>query len=438
MKRIADCKRKSSSCHPVVKHRSGATASHSSGGWVIEPMGENVTMTTEDQERMMPLEEAEFWTAVRYTEHEEFAEVDEADIEVQLQVLDENYRLISRKWEENNTSGGVRDGIQRAHRRAKAALLRRKKGLEQNQVQTPAWEWNVQERLPTFSGDFANWAPFRDMFIAEVHDANITKKKKLKTLMNLLTGKAKRYIGEYSVREENNYDIAWAKLCRQYDNKKLTAQAHLQGTLDPGPATGDEGEDLRRLLDVAGVNRRHLQSLLSADKLSDSYFVSLIIEPKLATETRRLWEESRQTDEVPAWEEMEAFLSKRATSLMALKLQKDKENESKFANIVPAPMERWPKNKDMPAGHPKAIPGTPHKPQLKCFYCKEPHQLASCPEFMRKPIGHRLQWVKENRLCERCFNFRHRSQECRFSSCIKCPDAKHHFVLCPKEIKGTQ
>lgn len=76
-------------------------------------------------------------------------------------------------------------------------------------------------------------------------------------------------------------------------------------------------EDLREVLDIVRVNRRHLLSLLTPTQLVDYQFLHQI-EQLLDAEGRREWEMSRRVNELPSLEQMFAFLEQRSSCIASL------------------------------------------------------------------------------------------------------------------------
>ena len=57
------------------------------------------------------------------------------------------------------------------------------------------------------------------------------------------------------------------------------------------------------------------------------------------------------------------------------------------------------------------------------------HTLANCREFQKLNVGNRLDIIKENKLCFRCFG-KHPAKDCNSTeSCRECKSERHHYLL---------
>lgn len=187
-----------------------------------------------------------------------------------------------------------------------------------NILQIQCGDMPIQEKFPTFGGNFAKLAPFRDAFIAEVHNnTKLSNAQRLRKLLGSLEGAAKRAVGEWSVAEDGNYLLAWESLRQQYDNNHQTIRAHMQEVSSLLPIRAKSYEDLRDVLDTVRVNRRHLMSLLSPTQLIDYQFLHQI-EQLLDEEGRHEWEMSRRVNELPSLNQMFAFLEQHSNCMASL------------------------------------------------------------------------------------------------------------------------
>lgn len=294
----------------------------------------------------------------------------------------------------------------------KTALLGKIKTVTAEPIKIQWSDLPEREKIPNFNGEFNQWANFRDIFVAEVHENNdLSKKRKLRKLLALLGGPAKRALGEYTVTDEDNYDMAWATLAQLYENKHLTVRAHLN-EMNKLPT---DTEDLRLVLDTVATNRRQLLSLFSAQKLYDFQLIQTYVEPRMSPETRQQWEHSRTSNDLPTWAEMTAFLDKRDTYLRSIA---DQDKTVKNGVPLKARIEGQ---------------GTGDR-RIGCVYCKDmKHRIYRCEAFQTIPLIERRAVVKEKRLCYNCLGEGHRGWDCKRKPCPKCPKERHHAALCPQQ-----
>ncbi|CAH2088456.1 unnamed protein product [Euphydryas editha] len=75
-------------------------------------------------------------------------------------------------------------------------------------------------QLPIFSGNYEEWQTFYDMFLSLIHNnISLSAVQKLLYLKSTLTGEPATLLRNLSI-EEANYEEAWEKLKRRYNNKR--------------------------------------------------------------------------------------------------------------------------------------------------------------------------------------------------------------------------
>lgn len=65
---------------------------------------------------------------------------------------------------------------------------------------------------------------------------------------------------------------------------------------------------------------------------------------------------------------------------------------------------------------------------VSCTYCKKPHFIYNCPEFINLTVKEKCENVKKLKLCNNCLKTGHYSSKCNFGPCRKC-SAKHNTLL---------
>lgn len=82
--------------------------------------------------------------------------------------------------------------------------------------------------LPTFSGDYASWTAFRDMFVSLIHsNGSLSNVQKLHYLKRNLRDKAADFLRHTPITNDN-YAFAWAALQARYANKKILVETQLK------------------------------------------------------------------------------------------------------------------------------------------------------------------------------------------------------------------
>lgn len=172
--------------------------------------------------------------------------------------------------------------------------------------------------MPKFAGNEEEWANFREAFKAEV-DANprYSDPLKLRKLLSSLEGRAKKAIGNWTTTDVRSYPLAWAALCKMYDNEYGTIRAHLQkvSALKQLPHATRDG--LHDVLDTVRSAQRQLQLLLTPEEMTD-HILLYLIERALDSESQTQSGIRRTANELPTLSGMYEFLEVRSSLLAAL------------------------------------------------------------------------------------------------------------------------
>ncbi|XP_015125559.1 uncharacterized protein LOC107047313 [Diachasma alloeum] len=82
--------------------------------------------------------------------------------------------------------------------------------------------------LPTFSGEFSEWTPYKDLFLSMVvGNPSLSTVEKFHYLLTSLTGEAKQLISTLPVTQDS-FMPAWNTLLSRYDNERLLISTQLE------------------------------------------------------------------------------------------------------------------------------------------------------------------------------------------------------------------
>uniref|UniRef100_A0ABD2XFG3 Uncharacterized protein n=1 Tax=Trichogramma kaykai TaxID=54128 RepID=A0ABD2XFG3_9HYME len=100
-------------------------------------------------------------------------------------------------------------------------------------------------QLPTFSGKYADWKPYKDLFQAIMKDAtDITDVERFYYLKSSLTEDAAKTIKNLAVTEKN-YKRAWDRLVSHYDKKRALLHSALSELFTISPLNKESSKALR-------------------------------------------------------------------------------------------------------------------------------------------------------------------------------------------------
>ncbi|XP_029159528.1 uncharacterized protein LOC114931578 [Nylanderia fulva] len=226
-------------------------------------------------------------------------------------------------------------------------------------------------KVPPFSGAYADWPSFRDLFLSVVSGNAISNIERFHHLRSCLTGPAEKLIKSLPVTKE----------LRRIHNA-VTAAVNGQESI--GRPINTHGMDLFNFLVTELFDAR----------------------------TRLEWESSTSDSSEPAQNEaLVDFISRRILTLNAAR----------------------PKSISKPPGETSRIAKTHFTKQQgaeppHCTLCRERHTLMTCRDFKAKTVNERKAFVETNKLCYNCLG-NHLVSRCQSKkNCLTC-DARHHTTL---------
>ncbi|XP_059221541.1 uncharacterized protein LOC131996108 [Stomoxys calcitrans] len=268
-----------------------------------------------------------------------------------------------------------------------------------------------------FHGDYVTWPSFRDLFTAiYINNKKLSPVEKLYHLFQKTSGEA-REINKNIPLTAEGFEIAWANLKSQYENKRILINNQLRILFNLPHCTQESASCLKKL-------HRDITNCISVLRLYkidvgswDPIFV-FQCSTKLPKLTLSLWEQSvEEKTELPKWEDLCKFLTERFHTLESVS---DMMGSQDFAS-------RQKRNTNDSTRQFKVHHTTVNK--QRCTLCKESHVLKSCPKFMNMSPKQRISAASRDKSCLNCLAQGHTASKC-FSKgvCVNC-GAKHHTLL---------
>lgn len=230
--------------------------------------------------------------------------------------------------------------------------------------------------VPVFSGVYAEWAPFYDMYTALIHNNNsLTTIQKFFYLRSSLSGDAASCAKNLETTA-NNYEHAWNSLVTRYNNKKLLVQTHVKGICDLPTVKASSSTSLRQFADSL---RGHISALRTLKQRLSEWgpLLTHIICTKLDAVTISEWETKCARDEIKEVDELLEFLEARFHVLEAVESSKKISNISKYStetNYTDRKVQ-YTKNKTSSASFVNTS-------ELKCYVCQLSHTIYKCPKLI--------------------------------------------------------
>ncbi|XP_072400437.1 uncharacterized protein [Diabrotica undecimpunctata] len=275
--------------------------------------------------------------------------------------------------------------------------------------------------LPKFTGLFERWLEFRDLFLSLIHNSDHMEHiQKFHYLRASLEGSAAQCIKSIAFVAEN-YELAWKTLYDRYDDKSLIIHNHIKSLVNIKELKPDVSSSYRDIVDLISIKLASLESLgVNKSHLADLLII-FIVSSKFDNDTIDEWEKQIVNTDFPNLEDFISFLSDRANFNDKVNKHKIKHKVSSFkqkAFVVSSGGQQDKQN------------------TLSCYYCKKPHFLFKCSEFLQLPVSQRRQKVSLFKICENCFRQGHQATTCKHGHCRHCPE-KHNSLLHDSKITYT-
>jgi hypothetical protein len=270
--------------------------------------------------------------------------------------------------------------------------------------------------LPKFNGHYTEWTAFYDSFKSIIHEnRNITAIEKFHYLRGCLLDDARRTIDALPVAARS-YETAWTLLVDRYQNKRLITEQHMHELFNLQAVSNKSANSLRSLLDGVNTHLAALRSLAISTESWDPVLIYLV-SSKIDFATKKDWETTLKSNELPTFEEFRAFLTQRCLTLESIQYNPINQN----SKVIHVPKTNTQNNKNFSIQQ--------SYPNNNCPKCKQSHSLYQCEEFLNLPINNRIDEVKRLKVCFNCLRPSHDAKSCRSNSTCKNCANKHHTLL---------
>ncbi|XP_075167783.1 uncharacterized protein LOC142239930 [Haematobia irritans] len=280
--------------------------------------------------------------------------------------------------------------------------------------------------VPLFSGDYASWPTFRDIFTAVcIKNPRLSSVEKLFHLYQRTKGEPNDIVTKLPLTNEN-FSIAWKNLTQRYENKRILVNIQLKSLFNLSNINSESSVTLKGLQrDINGCIS--LLELYGIDVESwDPIFVFVCCN-KLPDVTLTLWEQTLEDKtQLPKWSDLNSFLTNRHRTLESVT-----EIRRKDSNAHNSSSRMTSGHTFVSKGGGKNVKTFQNKvTEPVCRLCpNESHGFRKCQKFLGMTPNQRLKEIKKCNLCLNCFSKVHSVKNCSSKySCFKC-NGKHHTLL---------
>ncbi|XP_015124137.1 uncharacterized protein LOC107046130 [Diachasma alloeum] len=286
--------------------------------------------------------------------------------------------------------------------------------------------------LPTFDGRYEAWKPYEDLFNSMVRLVKgIPSVEKMVRLKGSLKGEPLNMISNLTVTDDN-FEIAWNKLVKHYDNRRLIIAAHIDKILELKPVVDDPAKGLSNL---SNIITQALDALRALDASVDHWdlIVGRVARRCIDLDTKKAWEvHLGGSRDPPTLRELLDFIEARARALENVAhdkpAQTSKDSSSKFKG----------KHQQVKVHHASGVGGQAKAPAevsksgvKECRLCGGDHWLRfNCESFRAKTPAERREIVTAKNLCYNCLG-PHRAPTCTSKERCKVKDCNgnHHTLI---------
>ncbi|GBM98304.1 hypothetical protein AVEN_7677-1 [Araneus ventricosus] len=246
--------------------------------------------------------------------------------------------------------------------------------------------------LPKFSGQYQDWQNFKMQF-ENIIDSNDkwTDNQKLFYLKSTLSGAAAEI-----VTLDDSYSSLFKTLTDRFDNKRLICNSYFNEIISLDMPIQDSAKSLRQFVDSCQKHIRALKTIgLELNEFAETLLINIMIK-KLDKESRRQFELSLVSSDLPKWSNFIDFLEKRCLML-----------ENIQSNVTSKPKLQSDMHRK---SHSFFVKGDS---KYVCIACKNPHPhlIFKCRAFLKLDPLSRLNLIK-NTHCTNCLSNTHKIHQC--------------------------
>lgn len=212
----------------------------------------------------------------------------------------------------------------------------------------------------------------------------------------------------------------WKELDAFYTLRSLTPMERIAPIVENKSAVGKEDLDAHiELMADLKAAKREAQDLSVDDQLDNADVIREVIKRRYKYRADKLYETEavrRRTEEEYrlGFKELIMDVSERAQVLKSQGVISKMSTQVRMAPVTAAETTR-------------------QQPTLmrRCHLCQTAHSMDRCHRLAKMPIEKRLEYLKKERICFRCFEKEHRARDCPsglIPQCDECP-YKHHTIL---------
>ncbi|GFY26462.1 DUF1758 domain-containing protein [Trichonephila clavipes] len=213
----------------------------------------------------------------------------------------------------------------------------------------------------------------------------------------------------------DSFDSLLKALEDRYENKRQLIDSHVLEIINYEKIYSESAKELRALIDCINRNIRALKVLkYEQNDLSDIILINIILQ-KFDKESRKQFELSLKTAEVPTFDSIMKFLEKRSAVL---------------ENITRIPSTKIiHKNTAMSTKAKSLVVNSKKITAKPCILCRNSHPLYKCIAFQNMSVECRKKFVSNNKLCINCLRLHYGACMSKYKCTVSGCKGLHNSLL---------
>lgn len=364
--------------------------------------------------------------------------------------LEDKLRTLTQRWEKIDSTYWKLDNMiqQMGVLETEYTRLERLYEYSKGRINKKIWDQKHQEKstpkieLPTFTGSYAQWTTFKDLFLETVHNNHfISNAQKMQHLKSKLKGDPERLIQHMSISADN-YEASWNIIQQRYDNKRLLFTYHANMLLNQPIIQNPTAQQLKKMHDITVESLHAIDNLNFNTESWDPLLIHILLQ-KLDPETNQTFTESLDNPRImPTLDEFLRFIENKFISLESSSntnrgknTPNNQQQNSQSKNNVNngnAGNNSKPKNNNKQDNKGSQKPSNGLKRfynfAITCPKCANQHGLYNCKEFLCLSPEEKLKSVDDLDVCKNCL-FSHNNKQCTSKKTCKHCNEPHSSIL---------
>ena len=336
-----------------------------------------------------------------------------------------------RKKKESERVGGDKREKERHNRRGSKTGMEGAEGgmksLRDIQLETLARSMMIEARPKREEEKFGddgriNYQAFKNRFKSVTRVEGMNSLDALAEILYWLKGGPKRIAEAYMGAADPKKALAdlWKKLDAFYTFRSLTPMERIAPIVENKSAVGKEDLDAHiELMADLKAAKREAQDLSVDDQLDNADVIREVVKRRYKYRADRLYETEavrRRTDEEYrlTFKDIILDVSERAQVLKSQGVMSRMSTQVRMAPMATTEVTR-------------------QQPTLarRCHLCQTAHSMDRCNRLAKMTIEKRVEYLRRERICFRCFEKDHRAKDCKSGIMPQCNECeyKHHSIM---------